>query len=306
MTSILACSLIKGINSTRGRDVFKTMAPGASMECGLSNDIAAYPASQRAEDRAGSGKAEITEEEKERIINEFLPFIKYTAYRLSWGLPPQLTPEDLISVGVMGLLDALRRYTEGRVKLGTFVQFRIRGAMLDELRAHNWIPKSMNRKINAARTAHLDLEKKLGRLPEEKEVAAFLGITLDEYFKTLRVATMQVSSFDDINERLRGEDHLDITECLSDPDAKSPFEILEDNEKKELLASLIDRLPEKEKLILSLYYWEEMTMKEIAAAMKLTEGRICQLHNQALTRLKAKLNSEPAASVKVSGDQNLS
>lgn len=297
--------LDKWMDCTKRKDAFRIMSQEASMECGLSNDVAGYLASQRAEDRAGRGNAEITEEEKERIINEFLPFIKYTAYRLSWGLPPQLTAEDLISVGVMGLLDALQRYTEGRVKLGTFVQFRIRGAMFDELRAHNWIPKSMNRKINAARTAHLDLEKKLGRLPEEKEVAAFLGITLDEYFKTLRIATMQVSSFDDINEKLRGKDHLDITECLSDPDAKSPFEILEYNEKKELLASLIDRLPEKEKLILSLYYWEEMTMKEIAGAMKLTEGRICQLHNQALTRLKAKLNSEPAASVKVNNSRNL-
>jgi RNA polymerase sigma factor for flagellar operon FliA len=282
------------------------MTPEANIETGLLTDIAGYPASQQLEGRKGINKRRITEDEKESIINEFLPFIKYTAYRLSWGLPPQLTAEDLISVGVMGLLDALRRYTEGRVKLGTFVQFRIRGAMLDELRAHNWIPKSMNRKINAVRTAHLDLEKKLGRLPEGKEVAAFLGITPDEYFKTLRIGAMQVSSFDDINEKLRGEDHLDITECLSDPDAKGPFEILEDNEKKELLASLIDRLPEKEKLILSLYYWEEMTMKEIAGAMKLTEGRICQLHNQALTRLRAKLNSETAASVKVNNSGDLS
>jgi RNA polymerase sigma factor for flagellar operon FliA len=289
----------------RWEEVLKTMTAEANMECALSDDAALSLAARRGEDRAGRNKADITEEEKESIINEFLPFIKYTAYRLSWGLPPQLTAEDLISVGVMGLLDALQRYTEGRVKLGTFVQFRIRGAMLDELRAHNWIPKSMNRKISAIRTAHLDLERKLGRLPEEKEVAAFLGITLDEYFKTLRIGTMQISSFDDINGKVRGEDHLDITECLSDPDAKSPFEILEDNEKKGLITGLIDRLPEKEKLILSLYYWEEMTMKEIAMVMKLTEGRICQLHNQALTRLKAKLNSEPAVSVKVNNRPDL-
>jgi RNA polymerase sigma factor for flagellar operon FliA len=266
-------------------------------ECALSDDAALSLAALRAEDSVGRNKAEIAEEERESIINEFLPFIKYTAYRLSWGLPPQLTAEDLISVGVMGLLDALRRYAKGRAKLGTFVQFRIRGAMLDELRAHNWIPKSMNSKVSAARAAHLELERKLGRPPEEKEVASFLGITLDEYFKTLRIAAMQISSFDDINEKVHGGDHLDITECLSDPDAKSPAETLEDNEKKELVAGLIDRLPEKEKLILSLYYWEEMTMKEIAGAMKLTEGRICQLHNQALIRLRAKLSSEPAVSL---------
>ncbi len=275
------------------------------MECGLSNNVTGSLAPQQAEDRACREKADITEEEKGRIINEFLPFIKYTAYRLSWGLPRQLTTEDLISVGVMGLLDALRRYAEGRVKLGTFVQFRIRGAMLDELRAHNWIPKSMNRKISAIRTAYLTLEKKFGRLPEEKEVAAFLGITPEEYFKTLRIAAMQVSSFGDINERAGSGDDLDITECLSDPDAKSPLEILQDKEKKELIAGMIDRLPGKERLVLSLYYWEEMTMKEIAGAMKLTEGRICQLHNQALVRLKAKLNSELAVSAKVNNNRDL-
>jgi RNA polymerase sigma factor for flagellar operon FliA len=281
------------------------MTREASMECGLANDGVGSLTSQRIEGRAVRNKADITEEEKERIINEFLPFIKYTAYRLSWGLPPQLTAEDLISVGVMGLLDALQRYAEGRVKLGTFVQFRIRGAMLDELRAHNWIPKSMNKKINAIRAAYLNLEKEFKRPPDEKEVAAFLGITLEEYYKTLRIATMQISSFDDINGKARRGGDLDIMECLSDPDAKSPLEILEDNKEKELIAGMIDRLPEKEKLILSLYYWEEMTMKEIARVMKLTEGRICQLHNQALIRLKAKLNSELPVSVKVNNNRDL-
>jgi RNA polymerase sigma factor for flagellar operon FliA len=130
----------------------------AGMENRFRDGAAGSIAYQQAEGHAVGNKADMTEEEKERIINEFLPFIKYTACRLSWGLPTQFTIDDLISVGIMGLLDALQRYTEGRVKLGTFVQFRIRGAMLDELRAHNWIPKSMNRKINAIRTAHFNLE----------------------------------------------------------------------------------------------------------------------------------------------------
>jgi RNA polymerase sigma factor for flagellar operon FliA len=148
-------------------------------------------------------------------------------------------------------------------------------------------------------------KRNFGRLPEESEVAASLGITLDEYFKTLRIAAMQVSSFGDISKRVCSEDDLDVTECLSDPDAKSPFDILEDNEKKELIANLIERLPEKEKLILSLYYWEDMTMKEIARVMALTEGRICQLHNQAIMRLKAKLNPGWAAKVKPADSQSL-
>ncbi len=237
-----------------------------------------------------SHKTEVTEEEKERIVKNLLPFIKYTAHRLSWGLPPQLTVEDLISVGVMGLLEALRRYTEGRVKINTFVQYRIKGAMLDELRAHNWIPKSMSKKINTIKNAHLNLEKELGRLPDEKEVTEFLGMTQEEYYKVLQFANRQINMrFEDFNKRICGEDNRDILECIPDIDAKTPLEILEENKTKKLLADMIDELPEKEKLVLSLYYWEEMTMKEIAKVIKLTEGRVCQLHSQALIRIKAKL-----------------
>lgn len=238
-------------------------------------------------------KNELDEERKEEIVKEFLPYIKYTAHRLAWGLPAQLTVEDLISVGVMGLLDSLNRYTEGRVKLNTFVQFRIKGAMLDELRAHNWIPKSMNKKISAVKNAYLKLEKNMGRAPDGQEVADYLGMTLNEYYKVLQVSNMQVTlRIEDINERMHRDDDMDMMECISDPDAKSPLDLLEESNKKEVLARLIDGLPEKEKLVLSLYYWEEMTMKEIAAAMSLTEGRVCQLHSQSLMRLKAKMNSD--------------
>jgi len=238
-------------------------------------------------------KNEISEEEKEKIIKDFLPFIKYTAHRLAWGLPPQLTVDDLISVGVMGLLDALQRFTEGRVKLNTFVQFRIKGAMLDELRANNWIPKSMNKKISSVKNAHLKLEKEFGRLPDDKEITEYLGMSSDEYYKILQVASTQVTlRFEDFSDRMHSEDTLDMMECISDPNAMTPLDILEENDKKEALAGIIDALPEKEKLILSLYYWEEMTMKEIAKVLNLTEGRVCQLHSQALIRLKAKVNSD--------------
>jgi RNA polymerase sigma factor for flagellar operon FliA len=239
-------------------------------------------------------KTEINEEEKEQIIKEFLPFIKYTAHRLAWRLPPQLAVEDLISAGVMGLLDALQRYNKGRVKLNTFVQFRIKGAMLDELRAHSWIPRSMKKKIDSIKNAHLILEKELGRLPEDEEVARSLGILLDEYYRILQISNSQVTlRFEDFSEKYE-ESGLDVTECIPDPNAKSPLEVFEDNNKREVLAVLINELPEKEKIILSLYYWDEMTMKEIAKVLKLTEGRVCQLHSQALIRLKARLNSAPS------------
>ena len=241
-------------------------------------------------------KTEISEEAKENIIKDFLPFIKYTAHRLSWGLPPQLTVDDLISVGIMGLLDALQRFTEGRVKLNTFVQFRIKGAMLDELRAHNWIPKSMNKKISSVKKAHQKLEKEYGRMPDESEVTEYLGMSLEEYFKILQVANNQVTlRFEDFNDRNNNDDDLDMMECISDPEARTPLDILEENSQKEMLAQIIEGLPEKEKLVLSLYYWEEMTMKEISKVLEITEGRVCQLHSQALIRMKSRMNGNTPA-----------
>ncbi len=238
-----------------------------------------------------ANKKVMSEEDKERIIKDFLPFIKYTAYRMSWRLPPQLTVDDLISVGVMGLLDALKRYNEGMGKINTFVEFRIKGAMLDELRSAGWIPKSMEKKINAIKKAHARLEKELGRLPEDEEIADALKITLDEYYKILQNARSAVAMrLEDFGDKMHDDnDGLDVMESIPAPDAKTPLMIYEENYRKEALARSIAALPENEKLILSLYYWEEMTMKEIGKVLNLTEGRVSQLHNQALIRLKTKV-----------------
>lgn len=238
----------------------------------------------------GIKKRELSEDEKERIINDFLPFIKYTAFRLAWRLPAQLTTEDLISVGIMGLLDALNRYREEEAKMNTFVEYRIKGAMLDELRAHDWMPKSVKTQVDAVKKAHNKLEKQLGRLPEGEEVAASLGIKLEEYYKILHSASAAVTCrFEDFRDKGHEDGSLDILESIPDPNARSPLAIFEDSKNKEALARLITKLSEKERLVLSLYYWEELTMKEIGKALGITEGRVCQLHNQALVRLKAKI-----------------
>lgn len=238
-------------------------------------------------------KTELSEEEKEKIIKEFLPFIKYTAYRLAWRVPPQLTVEDLVSVGLMGLLDALERFEEGRVKLKTYAEYRIKGAMLDELRAVDWVPRRLRKKMNTLKDMYIKLERKLGRLPEDMEVAEALKISLDEYYKTLQNADSAITiSFEDFQGVVSAEDCVDVTERISVPAENDPLRILEEEDQKKILAKIIDKLPEKEKLVLSLYYWEEMTMKEIGKVLNLTEGRVCQLHNQALLRLKAKLESD--------------
>jgi len=236
-------------------------------------------------------KTELSELEKERITKDFLPFIKYTAYRLSWRLPPELAVEDLVSVGIIGLLEALGRYREEEGKLTTFVEYRIKGAMLDELRNHSNVPKSVKKKADTIKRAFRDLERELGRVPEDEEVAESLSLSLDDYYEILRRAHGPITlRFQDFAERTHDEDGIDITECLADPNAKSPLEVLEVNSRNRELARLIDKLPEKERLVLSLYYWEELTMKEIGRVMSLSEGRVCQLHSQAVIKLKAKLN----------------
>jgi len=235
-------------------------------------------------------KVEWSEEQKEKIINDSLPFIKYTAYRLGQRLPPQLSMNDLVSIGIMGLLDALQRYAEGRVKIKTFVEYRIKGAMLDELRSHDGVSRSLKNKINQIKNAHRKLEKELGRLPDEEEVAKSLNMTLDNYYRTLQTASNAVVfSFEDFRGKMQEENEIDVMECIPDPAMKTPLELMEENSAREALAHLINDLPEKEKLILSLYYWEELTMKEIGKVMNLTEGRVCQLHSQALIRLKARM-----------------
>jgi RNA polymerase sigma factor for flagellar operon FliA len=186
-------------------------------------------------------KVELTEAEKEKIINDSLPFIKYTAYRLSHRLPPQLSVEDLISVGVMGLLDALQRYTEGRVKLNTFTEYRIKGAMLDELRSHDWVPRSLKTKVGQLKKAHQQLEKDLGRLPEEEEVAKNLNLSMDEYYKILQEASSAVVfSFEDFRDRMHEESDVDVAECIADKTMKSPLEILEDSTTRDALLGRAD------------------------------------------------------------------
>ena len=235
-------------------------------------------------------RSKITEETKEEIIKEFLPYIKYTAYRLSWKLPPHINIDDLISVGLMGLMDAVDRFEPGKVKLKTYAELRIKGAMIDELRATAWIPRSMRKKIEEINNARTRLGKKIGRMPDDADVAKSMKMPLDEYFKILRFATVaNPIRLEDFRNNKYSDSNLNITECIADPKAKSPLSILEEKDNQEELAELIETLPEKEKLVLALYYWEELTMQEIGKVLSITESRVCQIHSQAIGKLKTKL-----------------
>lgn len=235
-------------------------------------------------------KTSIKEETKEKIIKDFLPYIKYTAYRLSWKLPPHVTVDDLISVGLMGLMDALERFEPGKVKLKTYAELRIKGAMIDELRATAWIPRSMRKKIDEINNARTKLEKKHGRVPDDTEVAKTLKMPLDEYYRILQYAvSANPIRIEDFKTNKYSDSDLNFSECIADPASKNPLEVLEEKDVQEKLAELIESMPEKEKLVLSLYYYEELTMQEIGRVLSITESRVCQIHSQALVKLKSKL-----------------
>ncbi|MHB1011865.1 MAG: sigma-70 family RNA polymerase sigma factor [Desulfobacteria bacterium] len=236
--------------------------------------------------------AEVEADVSEQVVLDFLPFIRYTARRLSWRLPPSILEEDLVSVGVVGLLDALSRFREGTVKLKTYAEHRIKGAMLDELRTADMLPRGVRDRVNAMKSAHGMLERKFGRLPEDSEVADALGVSLDDYHKTLREsgASLQIR-FEDFCSRKDEDGFGDLLQNLPDVEGKDPLSLTEKGILLEQLAKVVAELPEKERLVLSLYYRDELTMKEIGKALGLTEGRVCQIHGQALLRCKARFDT---------------
>jgi len=219
---------------------------------------------------------------------QYAPLVKNIVGRLAAKLPIDVADkEDLINVGIMGLMSALEKYDKTRnVQFETYASFRIRGAVLDELRAKDWVPRATRSKDNKIEGAMNALKKNLGRVPGESEIAAHLGITLDEYFKLLDDArcVSLISTEDlppDYLEKYSRED------VLAEINEGNPLTLLVDMEFKDKLKQAIDQLPPKEKLVLSLYYYEELTMKEAGRVMDLTESRVCQLHAQAVLRLRS-------------------
>jgi len=228
------------------------------------------------------------DESKERIIQDFLPFIRFTARRFRWRLAPGMLEDDLISAGVVGLLESLYRFQPGTVKLKTYAEHRIRGAMLDELRAADTLPRNVRDRVNIMKSTYTKLEHMLGRMPEDFEVAEAIGVSLDEYHKTLRESGAAIHlRFEDFTGRAGEEESDSLLNTIPDTEGKDPSSVAERSNMQKILADVIKELPEKERLVLSLYYWDELTMKEIGKVLGLTEGRVSQLHSQALLRCKS-------------------
>tara|TARA_Y100001934_G_scaffold230243_1_gene277714 strand:- start:612 stop:1370 length:759 start_codon:yes stop_codon:yes gene_type:complete len=233
---------------------------------------------------------EISVENREAVIKEYSPMIKYVANRIAMRLPPHIEIDDLVSVGVLGLIDAIDKYDASRgAKFKTYAEFRVRGAILDELRSMDWVPRSVRQKASALETVIQKLQNKLGRPPEDDEVANELGMSMGELFNTMNeTKSMPILSLEDLGIAKESGEQQSLLDCLAGK-GDDPQTSLRLNELKGIIAKAIDVLPEKERLMISLYYYEELTMKEIGEVLGITESRVSQIHSKAVYRLRSKL-----------------
>ncbi len=230
---------------------------------------------------------------QEQMVLQYAPLIKYIAARLSLRLPSHISQEDLISSGIIGLMDAIQKFDPGKnINFKTYAEFRIRWAMLDELRSLDWTPRSVCKKAHLIENAYAKLQKSLGRPGEPEEVAALLGLDLEEFYQLLdetkAVSLVALEGRKDGNGG-PGLVEPDLSEVLLDENLRDSFLEVHCAELQGIMMKAIDALPDKEKLLVSLYYYEELTMKEIGQIMGYTESRISQLHSQAMYRLRHRL-----------------
>ena len=231
-------------------------------------------------------------EDCEQLIMKELPQVYYIARRIHERLPQQVPLEDLVHAGVIGLIEAVRSYDPSKsVPLKSFAKFRIRGAILDSLRELDWGSRPLRHKGRQIEEAISNLSKKLGRQPEEQEIAAELGISIDELYAIAHRIDGAILVGQQVNSVYDRSEKQDLIESAPSRD-ENPFELRVRTELKEKLAKAIATLSQKEQMVISLYYKEELTMKEIAAVMQLGESRISQLHTLALPKLRAALQNE--------------
>lgn len=229
---------------------------------------------------------------RDRLILQYSPLVKYVAGRVGVGLPRTVEQADLVSYGIFGLIDAIEKYDLGRaIKFETYAINRIRGAIIDELRSIDWIPRSVRAKARDVERAYSTLEARLQRTPSETEVAEELGVSLSELRAIFsKVSLVNVVALDELL-HVSGErgDRVTLGETLADPRAEDPQAVLEGEETKYLLAESIAALQEREKIVVTLYYYEGLTLAEIGQVLGVTESRVCQLHTKAVLQLRAKM-----------------
>jgi len=232
---------------------------------------------------------------RDELIIEYSPLVRQVAARVGAGLPSQVEHADLISYGVFGLIDAIDKYDPERpVKFETYAISRIRGAIIDELRSLDWIPRSIRSRAREVERAHADLEARLHRTPNEREMADHLEISAEEYRSTInRLSNLNIIALDEVTSA--GSDRAEtmtLLDTLHNSNALDPAGSMEFEETQFLLARAIDQLGEREKFVLALYYFENMTLAEIGAVLGVTESRISQMHTKAVAQLRERLSGD--------------
>ncbi|MCB0361349.1 MAG: FliA/WhiG family RNA polymerase sigma factor [Bdellovibrionales bacterium] len=233
----------------------------------------------------------LTPQQKDKLIMEYAPLIKFIAQKIAIRLPSNIELDDLISSGVIGLMDAMEKYDPSRDnKFKTYAEFRIRGSILDELRAQDWVPRSVRDKAKMLDRTLVQMEAELGRSATDEEVAENLGMTLEEFYDLVnQVRPVSILSIDDAA-TFSNVDKKSILNLLEGCRLNNPFNQLNLKSVKEVVTKAIEDLPERQRLVLSLYYYEDLNLKEIGRILRVTESRVSQLHAQAIARLRAKLS----------------
>jgi RNA polymerase sigma factor FliA len=234
---------------------------------------------------------------RDRLILTYAPLVKYVAGRLGSGLPAHVDEGDLVSYGLLGLIGAIERYDPARdVKFETYAMARIKGQIIDELRSMDWVPRSVRARARNIERAIGELEARLGRAPTDEEISKKLGITEEELEESLgEIARSSIAALDELwTVSGSGGDQVALIDTIEDEGAPDPQGTLSVTEQKEALAEAIQRLPEREKLVVTLYYYEELTLREIGEVLGVTESRVSQLHTKAILRLKAHIASAGA------------
>ncbi len=246
--------------------------------------------SEQALKKYKANSKKVTSAQKKKIIKEYSPLVKFIAQKIAVRLPANIELDDLLSAGIIGLMDAIDKYDPARDnKFKTYAEFRIRGAILDELRAQDWIPRSMREKAKMIERTFAKLEQKLGRQASEEEAAKDLGMKLEEFQETLhQCKSISLLSLDEVGTFANG-DRKSLLGLLESGRNFNPLVQLAGAELKDQLAQAIQELPEKQRMVLSLYYYEDLNLKEIGEVLEVTESRVSQLHTQAVLRLRSKL-----------------
>ena len=229
---------------------------------------------------------------RERLVVAYSPMVKFVAGRLGAGLPSHVEDADLISYGLMGLIGAIERFEPERgIKFETFAMTRIRGAIIDELRSLDWVPRSVRSRAREIESAQAKLEHELQRAPSESELAEKLGTSEEDLQSSLlEIANSSVYALDELwTISDSSGDQISLLDTIADRDADDPQEALASSEVKDRLTEAIASLPEREQLVVALYYYENLTLREIGEVLGVTESRVSQLHTKAVMRLKSQL-----------------